>query len=275
MDQSNSLGGTYDFQKRQDKSQELMRLQKQAGLAIQAEMAMWKMAGLTDGMSVLDVGCGPGIISCSLADILPNGKITGLDLSEELLSQASVNQKQLELQNLSFVQGSIYNPPFEGETFDFVYARFVFQHLQNPAKALENLFRVLKPGGRICLMDVDDRFFVLSPEPKGFKKFHESATLRQAQSGGNREIGREFYQLLCQAGFSQPQTHIHVIRSQDCGMRSFLDVTTRFKANQFSAESNLFSPKERDDLFRDLKNLEQDANAWGAMGVFVGMATKE
>lgn len=274
MREIKNFAGTYDFKMREDKSHELQRLQKQAGLGIEAERAMWKMAGLQDGMSVLDLGCGPGVVACSLATEIPNGHVVGVDLSDELLSQAVANQRNLGVQNLSFMPGNIYDLSFDEGTFDFVYARFVFQHLKDPQAALKNIFRVLKPGGRVCLMDVDDHFFVLSPEPKLFRKFHEAAILLQRDDGGNREMGREFYRLLSECGFQKPQTHVHVIRSQDCGLKPFLDVSVRFKANKIK-NSKYISNEECASVMSELSALEQQTHAWGAMGVFVGVGIKK
>lgn len=274
MLKANPAAGTYDYARRADRDRELGRLQRQAGIAVDQERAMWKQAGLADGMRVLDLGCGPGVAACTLAGEVPAGSVTGLDISEELLAQANLHRTQLGIENLAFQRGSVYELPFADDSFDFVYGRFVFQHLADPTHALAEIRRVLKPGGRICIMDVDDRFLLVSPEPAGFAAFRDATVAAQRADGGDREIGGALYGLLRANGFPDARTLVNVIRSEDCGVKTFLDVAIRFRANRLLGRPDLLSPAALAEALRQLQVLESTPGAWGAVGMFVGVGLK-
>jgi len=266
--------GTYNFEARTDKLEELTRLQKQAGLALPTERALWRRAGLTDGMTVLDLGCGPGLIACSMAAEFPSSSIVGVEISETLRARAEETGVHLELNNVRFVQGDVYDLPFEDGMFDFVHARLLFQHLRDPLSVLKQVSRVLKPGGKICVMDVDDRFLLLSPEPSLFEDFRRAAVAAQQAEGGNRQVGGQLHELLKAEGFHNVETLVHVIRTQDCGVKMFLDVAVRFKAARLANHPEIFSMEKTQAALNEFDAFEQMQNAWGALGMFVGLGAK-
>jgi len=99
---------------------------------------------------VLDVGTGPGIIALLLADM--GHSVTGLDLSEAMLEKARENAERLNL-SIEFKQGDAENIPLEDGSFDVVINRHVLWTVTNPNAALGEWKRVLKPGGRLVIVD--------------------------------------------------------------------------------------------------------------------------
>jgi len=99
---------------------------------------------------VLDIGTGPGIIALLLADM--GHSVTGMDLSEDMLKKARENAGRLNLQ-VQFKQGDAENIPFEDGSFDAVVNRHVLWTLPDPHKALTEWKRVLRPGGRLVIID--------------------------------------------------------------------------------------------------------------------------
>jgi SAM-dependent methyltransferase len=94
---------------------------------------------------VLDAGCGMGR-HAYLASRFGARLVIGIDLSDAVFSaQANVR----ELPNVHIVQADIYNPPFRGPLFDFIYSIGVLHHLPDPEAGFRSLLRVLKPGGTI------------------------------------------------------------------------------------------------------------------------------
>ena len=101
---------------------------------------------------VLDVACGPGIVSCALAAIA--GHVTGLDVVPAMLDQASQLEQRKGLHNVRWQLGSATALPFANDTFSLVVTRYSFHHLLDPAAALREMSRVCQPGGRVVVADV-------------------------------------------------------------------------------------------------------------------------
>jgi ubiquinone/menaquinone biosynthesis C-methylase UbiE len=110
---------------------------------------------LTTGISVLDVGCGPGSITCDFAGLVAPGQVIGLDRSADIVAQATALAAERGVDNVTFQTGNIYDLDFEDESFDLVHAHQVLQHLTDPVAALREMRRVAKPGGTVAVRDAD------------------------------------------------------------------------------------------------------------------------
>lgn len=99
--------------------------------------------GIDPGMSILDVGCGPGYVAVAAAE--RGAKATGLDFSGEMVAIA-----QKISPHIGFHEGDAQNLPFPGNSFDRVLANFALLHLSDPERACAEACRVLKPGGKFA-----------------------------------------------------------------------------------------------------------------------------
>jgi len=79
--------------------------------------------------------------------------VTGIDLIPEMLEQARTNLEKTSLKNVAFQEGSAEQLPFSDKTFDVVISNGVFNLIPDKAKALREVFRVLKSSGRLLLAD--------------------------------------------------------------------------------------------------------------------------
>jgi len=262
--------GTYDFGKFEENSKELERLIRQASIALDLERKLWPECGLKDGMNVIDLGCGPGITSTAMAEMVPNGNVTGVDISEELIAVANQQKDKKKVENLKFQTDNIYDLGVPENTYDFAYSRFLFQHLEHPLKALENVLRILKPGGIYCIADVDDAWLTVYPDLSDFNSFTQSAAIHQKNNGGDRFVGRKFTTYFYQVGFGNIKQFVVPITSHDIGMKNFLDITTGFKMEQIGPEQASESKKKLEKIY----SLVDQPGAWGAVGVFVVMGVK-
>ncbi len=264
--------GSYDFGTFSQNEAELDRLTRQAELARDIERQILKQAGLRNGMRVLDLACGPGIISRIVADLVPDSEVVGLDLSEALLETARQSLSPQEQAHLQFVQGNVYDLDSALGSFDFIYARFLFQHLEQPLLALREIKQLLAPGGILLVADVDDQWLTLHPEPFCFKRFTEEAARGQSLNGGDRRVGRKLFSFMREVGYHHVDLHVRTITSEMVGMKNFLDVTTGFKKEQMQH-------RDRDQVDKELREIYQlvdQPNAYGAVGVFLarGLAVK-
>jgi len=104
--------------------------------------------------AVLDVGCGTGVDTLVAAILVgPEGRVTGIDLIPEMLKQARANLQKTSLNNVIFQEGSAEQLPFSDGTFDIVISNGAFNLIPDKARALREVFRVLRSTGRFLLAD--------------------------------------------------------------------------------------------------------------------------
>lgn len=103
---------------------------------------------------LLDAGCGTGLLSRSLASRFPLLRIEGCDFSHLRVKQAQEISKE-NGQSLSFFQADLAQIPVEDGRYDYIISRYVFEHLQDPRAAIRDLYRSLKVGGKLGVVDFD------------------------------------------------------------------------------------------------------------------------
>ncbi|KAJ9365695.1 methyltransferase type 11 [Paecilomyces variotii] len=169
-----------------------------------ANSCAYLLPHLEPSMRVLDVGCGPGTISCDLAaNYLPRGHVTGVDASVDCVEKAAENAQQRGIENISFTTGDIFNLPFPDNTFDVVHEHQVLQHIYDPAAAIEEMRRVAKPGGLVaCRESIMDGFlwYPLTPDKKEWWDLYVQVV---KSHGANPGTGRMLHVFARQAGFSR------------------------------------------------------------------------
>jgi ubiquinone/menaquinone biosynthesis C-methylase UbiE len=113
---------------------------------------MVECAGVHAGNSLLDIACGPGIVSCFFAKRV--ARVTGLDMVPAMLERARQFQAESKVENVSWKLGESTDLPFAENTFDCAVTRFSFHHFLEPGTALREMARVSKPGGTVLVADV-------------------------------------------------------------------------------------------------------------------------
>ena len=112
------------------------------------------LGAVKEGESILDIGCGSGVDTIFAAKMTgPTGKVIGIDLMPEMLQRAKENLRFANLDNVTYEETSAEKLSFPDMTFDVVISNGVFNLVPDKTKALSEVFRVLKPEGRLMIAD--------------------------------------------------------------------------------------------------------------------------
>ncbi|NEO30222.1 MAG: methyltransferase domain-containing protein [Symploca sp. SIO3C6] len=209
-----------------DLEREIQRLYLQAQIMWKQESRNLFWFGLQDGMSVLELGSGPGFITEKLLSLLPKISITAIDTDPFMIDYCQQRLRNYIGNRLNIsCCASIFNTGLPDNSFDFAIARLVFQHIPNPVDAAKEIRRVLKPGGKLVITDHDDEiFFIHEPPVPEYQIMSEKMRLAMATRNGNRRIGRQLWRILRDAGFQNQDLEIIVSHSDDQGLEIFTKV---------------------------------------------------
>jgi ubiquinone/menaquinone biosynthesis C-methylase UbiE len=105
-----------------------------------------------DGGAVLDVGTGPGVLLVELATRRPDLRLTGVDLSADMIAAATRNLHPFG-ERASARVGDVTSLPFPDRSFDLIVSSLSLHHWDHPEAAVPELARILRPGGRVYIYD--------------------------------------------------------------------------------------------------------------------------
>ncbi|MCX7306031.1 MAG: metalloregulator ArsR/SmtB family transcription factor [Hyphomicrobiales bacterium] len=115
------------------------------------EAALVKLVGKRPFQSMLDLGTGTGRLLEIFAPLYRRG--VGMDMSREMLAVARANLDKAGIGHAQVRQGDIYAPPFERDSFDLITIHQVLHYLDDPAAAIRGAARLLRPSGRLVIVD--------------------------------------------------------------------------------------------------------------------------
>jgi len=179
------------------------------------------------GARVLEAGCGVGAQTAILAKKSPEARIISVDISQGSIDQARRLVRDEGLSNVQFQRADIFQLPFHGDCFDHIFLCFVLEHLSDPIRAMQELKKILLPGGTLTVIEGDHGSCYFHPETREALACWRSLNAVQAELGGNSHIGRELYPLLCRAGFREVRVSPRMVYSD----RSRPEMRTGFVEN--------------------------------------------
>jgi 2-polyprenyl-3-methyl-5-hydroxy-6-metoxy-1,4-benzoquinol methylase len=167
-----------------------------------ANSAAYLLDRLEPGLSLLDVGCGPGTITADLAELVAPGRVVAIDAAADVLTTARAFAAGRGLTNLEFAVGDVQALEFDDGSFDVVHAHQVLQHLGDPVGALRELRRVCKPGGVVAVRDVDYAAMTWFPEIPVLDEWLALYRKTARHNGGEPDAGRRLLSWARRAGFT-------------------------------------------------------------------------
>jgi ubiquinone/menaquinone biosynthesis C-methylase UbiE len=174
--------------------------QRLAALNELVNPAFLQFLALDGAKAVLEVGSGMGLLTHEAARRLPDACVVGVEFSRAQLAKAN-----RELGNLRFIQANAHYLPLADDSFDVVYCRWLLEHVADPLRVLQEMRRVVRPGGRVLVMENDTSLQSYDPPAPHFDKVWRQFSLLQQELGGDSLIGRRLFRLLKAAGLQDIQ----------------------------------------------------------------------
>jgi ubiquinone/menaquinone biosynthesis C-methylase UbiE len=163
---------------------------------------------LPDRARVLDCPCGNGFYTELLAEHMGSGRLVAADLTRGCLDHARerLRRSRHDMLELSFVEAEVYRLPFEDNTFDFVWCAQSFISISDPVRALKELGRVVRGGGRVAVLETDEYHHVLLPWPIPLELALQRAIRKECRkrygTGGKFSQSRRLRNEFLEAGLS-------------------------------------------------------------------------
>ena len=180
--------------------EENLRLETKTDVAATREQAAW--CGLRPGLKVLDAGCGTGLSTSILHELIqPAGEIVGVDNSEERVRFAE--KRYGNQSSIQFRQLDLRKPIDEFSNFDLIWSRFFLEfHRRESPDIVKNLSCCLKPGGYLCLLDLDHNALNHYQMPVRMEEILFKAMEKlEKENNFDPYVGRKLYAYLYDLGF--------------------------------------------------------------------------
>ena len=180
--------------------EETLRLERKTDDEAVEKQALW--AGIRPGMRVVDLGCGPGRTTRCLSRLVkPGGMAVGLDLVEERLEYARANYSD---DTVTYIQADARNPLETLGTFDLVWIRFLLEYYRKESfEIVQNAFDILKPGGILCLIDLDHNCLSHYGLPDRLERaYTDIMDILVEEANFDPYVGRKLYAFLYDVGCS-------------------------------------------------------------------------
>ena len=189
-----------------ESDEEALRLELKTDSKIVENQALW--AGIKPGMQVADIGCGSGKTTAVLHKLVqPAGRVVGFDFSEKRCAYA---RQHYQAAGLEFRCRDITRPLPDPELYDFIWVRFVLEYyLANAFEIVKNLAAMLKPGGILCLVDLDNNclnHYGLSARLE--KTLFSIMAALQKEANFDPHAGKKLYTFLYDLGFEDIKVDI-------------------------------------------------------------------
>lgn len=162
----------------------------------------WRLAGLREGMTVIDAGAGPGYAAADLSEIVgPHGRIIAVERSHRFVAALTARAKAHRLSNTEAIESDLLDYEWPVDAADRIWCRWVLAFVTDPAKVLRGMVQALKPGGALMLHEYYDyASWHLAPRSADFEAYVAKIIASWRANGGEPDIGLALPRLLSDLG---------------------------------------------------------------------------
>jgi SAM-dependent methyltransferase len=239
------------------------RLQILHSLYGQGARRVLLQAGLKPGMRVADLGCGVGMVTTLLAELVgPTGQVVGVDFSGAQIAQAR-ELLPSGVSNVRFIEASATETGLPHESFDFVYCRFLLLHLTDPEQALREMHNLLKADG-ILVCEDGDLTSAGSEPPSALDAFSDLFGRLGPTWGVDYTLGRQLFHMVLAADFSKPEITFNqpvVARGES---KRLLELSVA-EAGPAFVEAGLITSEELEHTLVEMQRMVEDETVLAIM----------
>ena len=223
----------------------------------------WRQSGLTEGMTVIDAGAGPGHATLDLAEIAgPTGKVIAIERSRRFLDALEHRAAARGLFNIQTIEADILDFDWSSLTADRLWCRWVLAFVTDPSRAVRGMASALRPGGALMIHEYYDyASWRLAPHSRTFEDYVAKIIARWRATGGEPDIALALPGLLAACGLSvdavRPQ--VFAARMNDFAARWPMGFAREFLPTLVN--SGDITPEEAEIIRADLDRAEANPNA--------------
>jgi ubiquinone/menaquinone biosynthesis C-methylase UbiE len=185
--------------------QELERLIAQGKFIGDLTEHVLRLAGINSGLSVLDIGCGPGDVSFLARSLVgPEGAVIGVDRSPDAIAIARQRAQKAQLSNVEFIATDLDKLTLD-QPVDALIGRLVLMYFPKPAVVLRHLLSFVKPGGIVAFQELDMESIVAQPMCDEFWLAGQRLNQTFARAGIDLRTGLKLPSIFQEAGLPAPQ----------------------------------------------------------------------
>jgi ubiquinone/menaquinone biosynthesis C-methylase UbiE len=222
------------------------------------------------GERLLEVGSGSGILCRMLASKLqPGGQIAGVDISPEMTAQAQKYALSEGINSgIAFETGTAEALPYLNASFNCAIAARLLLHAANPDAVIQEMKRVVKPGGRVVMMDWD--FETVTVDHPDRELSRRILHWRNDHHGGNNWSGRQLWRRMRAGGIQNLSVHpwVSVTHHERDGLTQSL-----WRAAQVACEGGAISPAEQEAWTLELKSRIKAGTFFASIVYFIVKGT--
>ena len=190
---------------------ELQRLSRQGQLLGPFTRQLFKEAGISRGMRVLDVGCGSGDVAFLAANLVGlSGEVVGVDRERTAVDWANARAHRRGTRNLNFIEGDPAEMEFD-QQFDAIVGRLVLMYYPDPVDTVRKLMRHVRPGGLIVFQEIDLANACSMPVAPLFERSMTWIKQTLSGTGARIQMGLELYPVFVAAGLPGPSMRIDAL----------------------------------------------------------------